>query len=163
MLRLAGIVEESVVDGPGVRLVYFLQGCKHNCKGCQNPETHDFNGGKEYTIEQLKDVFLKQGICDGVTFSGGDPMEQADELLSFAEWLSTRGVHIVCYTGYTYEELCNYGSTAQRELLNYIDWLIDGRFVLSERTLSLKFRGSRNQRIVLPKQSKLGAVCILTE
>ena len=152
-MRLAGIVSESVVDGPGIRLVYFLQGCKHNCKGCHNPETHDFNGGLTYSIQQMQDIYNQQGICDGVTFSGGDPMEQADELLVFVKWLSERNVNMVCYTGYTFDEILTNGTEAQKELLKYFDWLIDGRFVLKQRTLSLRFRGSSNQRIVLSKQS----------
>lgn len=153
-MRLAGIVEESVVDGPGIRLVYFMQGCKHNCRGCHNPQTHNPDGGSEYVIEDLKNAYLNNTLCDGVTFSGGDPMLQADELLPLIKWFAERHVHIIMYTGFTYEEIISTGSESQREILHYIDWLIDGRYVDTLRSMSVKYRGSSNQRIILTKETE---------
>lgn len=148
VIRLSGVEHESIVDGPGIRLVYFMQGCKHDCKGCHNPQTHSFTGGKEVSISEMYQIYKNEILCSGVTLSGGDPMEQADALLTFVKLLKSEGVNIICYTGYTWEYLQQYGTAGQKALLEYIDVLIDGPFILEKRTLNLKYRGSSNQRLI---------------
>lgn len=162
-MRIAGIEYESIVDGPGIRLVYFLQGCKHNCAECHNPQTHDFSGGAELTLEQLEAIYDIQPLCDGVTFSGGDPMEQAEELLMLVKWFAEKKVHMILYTGYKWEELMQSKRTAQREILRYVDWVIDGRYEKEHRNLSLRFRGSANQRVICAKESMRDGKLILAD
>lgn len=147
MLRIAGVIRESIVDGEGLRFVVFTQGCPHHCEGCHNPRTHDVNGG--YLIEQEKILteFFKNPLLKGITLSGGEPFMQAKELIPIAKAVKEGGKDVVIYTGYTLEQLETMGGEV-KELLRYCDTLIDGRFVLAERDLTLTFRGSRNQRVI---------------
>lgn len=147
MLRIAGVIRESIVDGEGLRFVVFTQGCPHHCEGCHNPQTHDVNGG--YLIEQEKILteFFKNPLLKGITLSGGEPFIQAKELIPIAKAVKDGGKDVVMYTGYTLEQLETMGGEVN-ELLSYCDTLIDGRFVLAERDLTLTFRGSRNQRVI---------------
>ena len=147
MLRIAGVIRESIVDGEGLRFVVFTQGCPHHCEGCHNPQTHDVNGG--YLIEQEKILteFFKNPLLKGITLSGGEPFIQAKELIPIAQAVKEDGKDVVMYTGYTLEQLETMGGEVN-ELLRYCDTLIDGRFVLAERDLTLTFRGSRNQRVI---------------
>ncbi|MCR5813729.1 MAG: anaerobic ribonucleoside-triphosphate reductase activating protein [Desulfovibrio sp.] len=158
ILTLAGIEEESIVDGPGLRFVVFTQGCPHHCKGCQNPQTHPFEGGKAYSIEDLLSCYDENPLLDGMTFSGGEPFAQAEALAVLAEGVHKRGGTIVTYTGYTYETLrqrihhdgdCHHW----QHLLDETDLLIDGPYVEKLRDLDLLFRGSSNQRL-LDKKSR---------
>ena len=156
MLNIAGIMQDSIVDGPGIRTAIFCQGCPHHCIGCQNPETWDFEGGAEMEEEQLLDLVLSNPLAKGVTFSGGEPFAQAEGFARLARLLKAQGREVASYSGYTFEELLH-GTKAQRELLETIDVLIDGRFVLEERSLDLNFRGSRNQRVLnVPESLKRG-------
>ena len=146
MLRVAGVIEESIVDGPGLRFVLFLQGCRTHCKGCQNPQTWDFNGG---TLVSAEDVLARiQGdpLVHGITFSGGEPFEQAQALLPLAAELKRRGYHLMAFSGYTFEQLLPLPGC--REVLSLLDLLVDGPFIEEEKSLELRFRGSRNQRIL---------------
>ena len=146
MLRVAGVIEESIVDGPGLRFVLFLQGCRTHCKGCQNPQTWDFNGG---TLVSAEDVLARiQGdpLVHGITFSGSEPFEQAQALLPLAAELKRRGYHLMAFSGYTFEQLLP--KPGCRELLSLLDLLVDGPFIEEEKSLELRFRGSRNQRIL---------------
>jgi len=149
-LRIAGIEPESFVDGPGIRFSIFTQGCKHNCVGCHNPQTHDFNGGHFVSLSEILSMIEDNPLLDGVTFSGGDPMEQAEALVPLAREIKERDLNLVIYTGYTYESLVAHQEEfpARLELLTFADILVDGPFVLSQRCLSLKFRGSKNQRLI---------------
>ena len=104
-VRLSGIAYESLVNGPGMRRVFFAQGCKHNCDGCFNPETHDFSGGEEVDMDELIQDVLSNKMIKGVTFSGGDPLEQADRFAYMAKKFKDKGLNIWCYTGYTFENL----------------------------------------------------------
>ena len=104
-LRIAGIEPESFVDGPGIRLTVFTQGCHHNCPGCQNPQTHDFEGGHFIEREAIITMIKENPLLDGVTFSGGDPMDQAAALIPLAREIKERGLNLVIFTGYTYEQL----------------------------------------------------------
>ncbi len=150
LIKLAGLVPESFVDGPGIRFTIFTQGCPHNCEGCHNPETHDFNGGRLADADKIIEKIISNPLVKGVTFSGGEPFCQPEPLAYIAERLKAKDFHIMSYSGYTFEELLEKGKSNKyiAALLNNLDILVDGRFVLSERSLELKFRGSRNQRII---------------
>ena len=147
-LRIAGVVRESVVDGPGLRYVIFAQGCPHRCPGCHNPETWDPAGGYEITAAELLADVSRNPLIAGVTFSGGEPFAQAAAFAALGRVLREKGYNIVTYTGYTYEELQTIAEKGVRELLAVTDILIDGPFILAERDLTLPFRGSKNQRII---------------
>lgn len=149
-IRVAGIVKESIVDGPGIRLVVFTQGCKHNCLGCHNPHTHSFEGGEVVSVESIVSMVKENPLLDGITLSGGEPFEQAKALSKLAKIIKELGLNVVTYTGYTYEFIVSSFSehTGWEELLENTDILIDGRFEIEKRNLALKFRGSENQRII---------------
>ena len=165
-LRLAGGVRDSIVDGPGLRFAIFCQGCPHDCEGCHNPKTHDFEGGYMCPIQRIMDAIDANPLLAGVTFSGGEPMCQPEAFLTIAKECKKRGLNIMCYTGYTYEELLEMAKTqpAIGDLLSLLDYLVDGRFVLAERDLSLLFRGSRNQRYIdMNKTREAGEVVLVKE
>ena len=151
MLKLSGIQQDSIVDGPGIRTTFFCQGCPHHCEGCHNPETWPFEGGTEVQTDVLVEMVTSNPLCRGVTFSGGEPFAQAEGYLELAKALKERGYEVASYSGYTFEQLLS-GTKAQQELLKYIDVLIDGPFILAEKSLEVPFRGSKNQRILdVPK------------
>jgi anaerobic ribonucleoside-triphosphate reductase activating protein len=154
-IRLSGIAYESLVNGPGMRRVFFAQGCKHNCKGCFNTDTHDFAGGEERCLDELIKDALDNPILRGVTFSGGDPWEQADKFAYMAKVFKENGLNVWSYTGYTYEYILENKDKrlGWNELLNNIDVLVDGKFDEGKQQDGLKFRGSRNQRIIDVKES----------
>lgn len=149
-LKISGIVKESIVDGPGIRFVLFAQGCRHNCPGCHNPQTHPFEGGTNMGINDILHMISCNPLLDGVTLSGGEPFEQADAFAVLAEKVRQKGFNIVTYTGYTFEEIKNKLGIKPgwKALLEASDILVDGRFILEEKDLLLKFRGSKNQRII---------------
>ena len=157
MLKIADILGESVVDGKGLRTVVFFQGCPRHCEGCHNVKLLPFEGGKSYTPEMLaEEIFAKMTpIHKGITFSGGDPLAQAEELLQVIKILRREkpNLNIWTYTGYLFEEVQSY------PVLKEIDVLVDGPFILSQRDIGLPFRGSANQRIIdLPKTFATGAI-----
>ena len=152
-LRVAGIVKESVVDGPGFRYVVFAQGCNHHCKGCHNPDTHALDGGYAVETESIIEDIKQSKYIDGVTFSGGEPFLQAEAFAHIAEKLKETGMNIVCYTGFTFEELITEKDEKRMKLLSLTDMLIDGPYIEELKDLSLTFRGSRNQRIIDVKAS----------
>lgn len=135
---------DSIVDGPNLRTVVWTQGCRHNCIECHNPSTHSFTDGILADADEVLEVMLRQG--KDVTFSGGDPMEQALACGYIAEGLKKNGVNIWCYTGYTFEHILT--DESKYNFLKYIDVLVDGKFDLQQRNLTLAFRGSNNQRII---------------
>ncbi|MCL2847627.1 MAG: anaerobic ribonucleoside-triphosphate reductase activating protein [Firmicutes bacterium] len=149
-IRLAGIVEESIVDGDGLRFTIFVQGCPHKCIGCHNPHTHDFDAGKDYEVGELCEKIFSNPLLSGVTFSGGEPFCQPKSLIAIAQKAKEKGLNIWCYTGYTQEEILKNAKTDSdiAELLNLIDVLVDGPFIEEQKDLTLKFRGSKNQRII---------------
>lgn len=149
-LRISGIEPESIVDGPGIRYTIFVQGCPHHCEGCHNPQTHDFDGGRIIDPQKMLDEIQKNPLLSGATFSGGEPFCQPEALAELGQEIKNRGLNLVCYSGYTFEELLSLSekTPAVLELLKLTDILIDGKFVLKEKSLMLKFRGSRNQRIL---------------
>jgi anaerobic ribonucleoside-triphosphate reductase activating protein len=152
MLNLSGIAGDSIVDGPGIRTTFFSQGCPHHCPGCHNPETWSFQGGTPMEETELLEIVEANPLCRGVTFSGGEPFSQAEGFAKLGRLLKEKGYEVASYSGYTFEELLG-GTEAQRALLSVLDILIDGPFLLSERSLELNFRGSRNQRVLNVPQS----------
>lgn len=151
-IRIGGIIEESIVDGRGLRYTIFTQGCPRSCDGCHNPQTREFNGGKTIDTEIIIKAIRKNPFLDGVTFSGGEPFCQPLPLIEIAEEVRKSGLDVWCYTGYTFEELMN-GTDEQKELLSHIDILVDGPFVLEKKTFNCLFRGSSNQRIIYARLS----------
>lgn len=157
-LRIAGTVNDSIVDGPGIRFTIFTQGCPHRCKGCHNPQTHDLYGGKIVTIDSLIIQIQSNPLLDGVTFSGGEPFLQAESLAELGKYIHTHtSLNIVTYTGYTFEELVLASNVdkACMGLLEESDILIDGLFIESEKSYELRFKGSSNQRCINVKDSLL--------
>lgn len=155
-LRIANIINESIVDGPGIRMVVFAQGCKHKCPGCHNPETHSFDGGTLVTVGSILEMAKKNPLLDGITFSGGEPFEQAEAFAFLAQEAKKMNLDIVTYTGYTYEYLKENSSKYKgwNALLDKTDLLVDGRYESDKRNLLLRFRGSENQRIIDIKKTK---------
>lgn len=149
-IRIAGVVRESIVDGPGLRFTVFCQGCPHGCKGCHNMATHDFSGGYDCELDKILGAIDQNPLLDGVTFSGGEPLCQPEAFYKLAVEVKKRNLNIMTYTGYTYEELQEMGRENHwvADLLSLTDLLVDGRFVEAERDLTLLFRGSRNQRVI---------------
>ena len=145
-LRVAGVIEESIVDGPGIRFVLFLQGCRLRCPGCQNPQTWDFDGGTLVPSDEVLARIRENPLVHGVTFSGGEPFEQADALLPLAKELKAQGYHLMAFSGFTLEQLVQ--KPERQALLEQLDLLVDGPFIEAQKSLDLRFRGSRNQRIL---------------
>lgn len=154
-LRLAGVVRESIVDGPGIRMTIFTQGCPHHCKGCQNPQTHSFDGGYISHPENLLKAIDENPLLRGVTFSGGEPFMQADALADLAVEIHKRGLDVLTYTGFTYEQLTDSFDKFpdRKKLLEQTDYLVDGKFVEALKSYDLQFRGSSNQRIIDVKKT----------
>jgi len=145
-LRIAGTIPESIVDGPGIRYVLFTQGCPHSCPGCHNPQTHDFAGGREVQVSDLLTDITRRSFVKAVTLSGGEPFCQPAPLAELAAALKEKGFHLMCYSGFTFEELLQ--KEDARPLLEQLDLLVDGRFVESRKNIELRFRGSDNQRVL---------------
>ena len=161
-IRLAADLQpDSIVDGEGIRTVVWTQGCPHNCKGCHNPGTNDFNGGFLVDVDEVIEELRSIEGQDGITLSGGDPMCQSDACIEICKAAKEMGLNIWCYTGFTYENVIN--NPKQRKLLDYIDILVDGKFVLEEKSLDIYFRGSRNQRIIDVKKSLEEESVVLVE
>lgn len=160
-LRVSGIVEESIVDGPGLRYVVFTQGCTRACPGCHNPQTHPLDGGFLMDTATIIRQFSENPLLAGVTFSGGEPFLQAGALCVVAEAVRAAGKNVMAYTGFTFEELLD---KAEREpavgrLLDLVDTLVDGPYVEARRNLELAFRGSDNQRLLdRDERSRLAAL-----
>ena len=155
-INIAGIMDDSIVDGPGIRTAIFAQGCPRRCAGCHNPESHARGTGTDMTVCELVDRVKHNPLVRGVTFSGGEPFSQAEGFLALAQLLKADGYEVASYSGYTFEELQEAGTPAQQALLAELDVLVDGEFIYSQRNLDLRFRGSENQRI-LDVQKSLAA------
>ena len=149
-IRIAGIVEESIVDGPGIRFVIFTQGCPHGCKGCHNPQTHDFNSGKDVNIDEIVNKIKEDPLLKGVTLSGGEPFMQAGKLAKLIDKLSDTKLDIIKYTGFKYEEIIKNANDENKfyKLLDRTDILIDGKFEEDKKDENLMYRGSSNQRAI---------------
>lgn len=168
-LRIAGVVRESIVDGKGLRFVVFCQGCPHHCPGCHNPQTHDFSGGYDIDTDKIVSEIKKNPLLQGVTFSGGEPFCQAAAFADLGKKIKgIRGMklNIMSYSGYTLEQLQEMakGDQSIADLLGVCDYLVDGPFVLAQRDLTLKYRGSRNQRYIdMKKTLRRGTVVLAAE
>lgn len=160
-IRVAGIVNDSIVDGPGLRLTVFTQGCPHRCEGCHNPQSHAFDAGEIKSTEQILEAVRDNMLLDGVTLSGGEPFAQPEACTEIAKGAHALGLNVWCYSGYTFEALLQ-GNHRWRELLENIDILVDGPFILEQRTLDAHFRGSSNQRILDVPASLAAGVLVLS-
>lgn len=166
-IRLAADLQtDSIVDGEGIRTVIWTQGCPHNCFGCHNPDTHDFNDGALIDVDSIKIKLDSLNGQDGITFSGGDPMCQPEACKEIAMYAKKLNLNIWCYTGYTYEQLMILAKSNKKilDFLKCIDVLIDGKFILEEKSLDIAFRGSKNQRIIdVQKSLQSKQVCLITK
>lgn len=157
-IRLAGdLTFDSIVDGEGIRTVVWTQGCIHNCPGCHNPGTHSFTTGIYRNVEDVCMEIIANEFQDGVTLSGGDPLAQIDACLEIARFCQTHDLNVWCYTGYVMEDLLKrvIKEPKLKELLENIDVLVDGPFILEKLSFDVPFRGSSNQRLIDSKRSVL--------
>ena len=145
--RLAGVVNDSIVDGPGLRLAVFAQGCPHHCPECHNPQSHDFDGGEWGDTAEILRIAEDNCLLDGITLTGGEPFCQPEACAELARGAHELGLNVWVYTGYLFENLLN-GTDAQRELLKNADVLVDGPFLIAQKSMDVRFRGSKNQRLI---------------
>lgn len=144
-IRLHGIAEDSIVDGPGLRLAVFVQGCSRNCDGCHNPDSQPYEGG---TVWSVDDVLAKvTPITQGITLTGGEPFDQPRACWELACKAHRAGLDVWAYSGYTFEEICEDYEAYYNTLLE-VDVLVDGPFVKNLKSHALKWRGSSNQRVI---------------
>ena len=152
-IRLSAPLEhDNIVNGDGLRVVLWMQGCPNHCKGCQNPETWDYEAGYLAKIDDIKKELKQFRGQAGLTFCGGEPFVQAKACKEIADWCRQEmGWNVWSFSGFTYEVIKEYGKEPW-DFLKSLDALIDGPFILSQRDLSLRFRGSKNQRLLHLKQ-----------
>lgn len=161
-LRVAGFAHDSIVDGVGVRLTVFTQGCFHNCPYCHNPQTHDPLKGELYEISDIVEMLKKNPLYSGITISGGEPFLQPAPCSELAKSIKSLGKSVWCYTGFTYEHLIEH-SQRYMDFLKNIDVLVDGPFIEALKSPDLRFRGSSNQRLInIPETFKSGCVVTMT-
>lgn len=158
-LRVLDILPGTSVDGPGLRTSVYLAGCAHRCPGCHNPQSWDFDGGREMTVGEIVDEIERHGF--NVTLSGGDPLYQPDGVIALSEALRRRGYTIWLYTGFLFEQVLS--MPGMESLLPLLEVVVDGPFLEAERDLSLLFRGSRNQRLIRAADSISGKICLWEE
>ena len=148
-INISDFESGSIVDGPGIRFAIFVQGCPHHCEGCHNPSTHPFEDKRIMDTDEIFDMIASKHLLKGVTFSGGEPFCQVKPLLALARRIRREtNLDIVAYTGFTFEQLLARGDKDTEELISLCKFIVDGRFVLAERDLSLLYRGSTNQRLL---------------
>lgn len=149
-LSVIDIVEGTSVDGPGLRTSIYFAGCCHHCEGCHNPQSWELEAGEPTEIDKLLNIIKENDF--NVTFSGGDPFFQSEGVAALAHHIHEElGKNIWCYTGYLWESIVK--DARLMKLLKNIDVLVDGRFVMAERDISLRFKGSANQRIIKVAES----------
>lgn len=154
-MRIAGIANDSIVDGPGLRFTVFAQGCPHHCPGCHNPSTHDPMGGYEEDAQAIIAKMLRNPLLSGVTLSGGEPFMQSVACLEIAKAAHEANLNVWAYTGYTWEYLMQENDHDRMALLREVDVLVDGPYIADKRSLELDFCGSSNQRLIDVQQSLL--------
>ena len=162
-IRLYGLVTDSIVDGPGFRTAIFTQGCPYHCPGCHNPDSQPFEGGTVWTLDDVEKKFSNNPLLDGITLSGGEPAEQAAACAELARRAHAKGLNVWMYSGSTLEKLNERARTDAdlKALLDEADVLVDGPFLLAERSLELDFCGSRNQRLIDMKETrKTGSIVL---
>ncbi len=162
-MQIYGVVTDSIVDGPGFRTAVFTQGCPHHCPGCHNPESHDPNGGTEWTLNAVEARFTGNPLLDGITLSGGEPFLQAAACAELARRAHEKGLNVWTFTGYLYEDLLQMAQVdpAVEALLSQTDVLVDGPFLLAERSLELLYKGSKNQRTIDMNLTRAGDGIVL--
>lgn len=154
-MRIAGTVNDSIVDGPGLRFTVFTQGCPHRCPGCHNPNTHDPEGGYDVGTDEIVRQIRKNPLLSGVTLSGGEPFMQSAACLEIAKAAHDAKLNVWAYTGYTWEHLMKENDPGRMALLREVDVLVDGPYIADKRSLELDFCGSSNQRLIDVQQSLL--------
>ena len=155
LFRCAGIVEDSVVDGPGLRLSIFFQGCPHHCLGCHNPQTWDLKGGQEKDTQDILEYIKDSGdLWRGITITGGEPFLQPQAVYELATQAKLLDKDVWCYTGYLHGDLKKMENEYVQKALKVIDVLVDGPFVLNLKSYNLRWRGSSNQRVIDLKTEK---------
>lgn len=162
-IRLAGpITSDSIVDGPGLRVVIWCQGCWRKCKGCHNPESWCPKHGTVVKIDWVKEQLKKLRGQSGLTFSGGEPMLQAKACKQIADWAKKEmGWNILSFTGFTYDDIMagkDHATDDMKEFMKSLDMMVDGPFILEKRDISLRFRGSSNQRLLHLEDGKITKV-----
>ena len=140
------VIEETMADGPGLRTSIYCAGCGHRCPGCHNPQSWNMENGHWVSVDDLLDV-IKADEFSNVSFSGGDPFYQADAFTELARRIKAETTKTIwCWTGFTYEEILS--DAEKKQMLEYLDVLVDGPFIQEQRDTRLHFRGSANQRII---------------
>ena len=162
-LRIAGIVNDSIVDGPGMRIAVFTQGCHRYCLGCHNPHTWDPNGGQDITVEEILQRVDQNPLLSGVTLTGGEPFEQPEPLIELVKELKKRHLEVAIFSGGTWEELTQDRASKQFELLSLCDVLVDGAFREDLKSLELKFKGSSNQNTIDIQKSLASGEIVLMQ
>ncbi|MBE5814910.1 MAG: anaerobic ribonucleoside-triphosphate reductase activating protein [Clostridiales bacterium] len=165
-MRIYGVVTDSIVDGPGYRTAVFAQGCPHHCPGCHNPESHDPNGGTDWTLDAVESKFTGNPLLDGITLTGGEPFGQPAACAELARRAHDKGLNVWTFTGYLYEKLLEMAAEdeAVSTLLERTDVLVEGPFLLAERSLELLYKGSKNQRIIdMNKTRAEGGIVLYTQ
>lgn len=154
MIAVNSRIQDSIVDGPGMRYVLFVQGCNHHCKGCHNPQTWNYTRDNLMSADAIIAEIRENPLTSGVTFSGGEPIDQASELEPIAEWCQQNNLNVIIYTGYLWENI------KDLPIMKYVDFVVDGEFIQEQRSWECKFRGSTNQRIIDVKKSIKSGVAI---
>ena len=145
-IRVLSILQQTMADGPGLRTAIYCAGCAHHCPGCHNPESWDFAAGEWMEVDDLVQL-VKEDSMSNVSFSGGDPFYQAEAFTELARRIKEETSKTIwCWSGFTLEEI--EADPVMREMLPWLDVLVDGPFLLEERDTDLLFRGSPNQRII---------------
>lgn len=160
-LRIAGISEDSFVDGPGLRFVVFFQGCPYACPGCHNAATWEMDAGEEVTTSRLQTKWRANFLLDGITFSGGEPLAQKAALFDLVKRAKADNLNVTLYTGDTYENIIAANDKMTLQILKYVDYLIDGPFVMRKRSNAVLYRGSTNQRIIDIKKTSATKTLVL--
>lgn len=153
-IKVAGIVNDSIVDGRGIRMTVFTQGCPHHCPGCHNPQTHAFDGGEWDDTDRIFEQFCENPLLKGITFSGGEPFCQPVPLKALADRVHSVKKDVTIYSGWTYEQLTAMHDPDVNALLSVCDVLVDGPFIEAEKDPELLFRGSSNQRLIDMKKTR---------
>ena len=158
-IRLGGIIYNSLVNGPGMRTVLFMQGCEHKCPGCHNPSSWDMSGGCLFDIDNLINELTSDPLLDGVTISGGEPFMQIEELFYLLKELKVHDINVWVYTGFKYETL----KETLPNIFKYIDVLVDGKFIKDLYNKDLNYRGSSNQRVIDVRHSNIWEVTVIED
>lgn len=158
-MRYSGLIRNDLAAAPGVSVSFFTQGCPHRCKGCHNPETWSYDGGKEFTysvLNEILDALCANGIERNFCVMGGEPLCPENEFLTLLVVKAVRerypDIKIYIWTGYYYDDLVKSGSAHIRQILEMTDVIIDGPYIEAERDISLFMRGSKNQNIINLKE-----------